>query len=272
MRLSKFKFILPAVAALLLGSCSSHKEITYFQELQPGMETAITQSTPVKFRPNDKLLIMVSTGDPRLNALFNLPVSRISIGSDIKNTSAISQAGGEQSMPYTVDKKGDIQFPQLGTLHVEGLDRQQVAELIRREIVSRDLAKNPIVTVDFLNLSVTVMGEVAHPARVGIDREDFTILDALAAAGDLTIFGRRDNIRVLRDENGVQKVYAVNLNTGADLAKSPVYYLRQNDVIYVEPNATKARTSTANGNSWLTPTFWISIASFLASISMLIFK
>lgn len=272
MRLSKFKFILPAVAALLLVSCSSHKEITYFQELQPGMETAITQSTPVKFRPNDKLLIMVSTGDPRLNALFNLPVSRISIGSDIKNTSAISQAGGEQSMPYTVDKKGDIQFPQLGTLHVEGLDRQQVAELIRREIVSRDLARNPIVTVDFLNLSVTVMGEVARPARVGIDREDFTILDALAAAGDLTIFGRRDNIRVLRDENGVQKVYAVNLNSGADLARNPVYYLRQNDVIYVEPNATKARTSTANGNSWLTPTFWISIASFLASISMLIFK
>ena len=150
------------------------------------------------------------------------------------------------------------------------MTREELGEYIRRELISRDLAKNPIVTVDYLNLSVTVIGEVGHPGRFAIDREDYTILDALSAAGDLTIYGKRNNIRVLREENGVQRVYEVDLNSGRTLAQSPVYYLQQNDVIYVEPNETKARQSTPNGNSVLTPSFWISILSFAASITTIV--
>lgn len=258
-------------ATIAMSSCSSTKEITYFQDLYPGQESVITNPSPIKLQPSDKVSIIVSTGDARLNALFNLPVARNTIGSTTTAEGRLSSSGGESLAPYTIDRQGDIDFPVLGRLHVAGMTREELGEYIRRELISRDLAKNPIVTVDYLNLSVTVMGEVGHPGRFAIDREDYTILDALSAAGDLTIYGKRDNIRVLREENGVQRVYALNLNSGKNLTQSPVYYLQQNDVIYVEPNATKARLSTPNGNSALTPTFWISIASFAASMAVLIY-
>ena len=271
----KFKNIalLAATALLLLSSCNTQKEITYFQDLNPGTETVIPQATPIRFKPNDKLNIIVSTSDPRLNALFNLPVGRNQIRSDVSGAGSnqTTTSSGELAA-YTIDKQGDINFPVLGKLHVAGMTREEVAEYIRRELISRDLAKNPVVTVEYLNLTVSVMGEVSRPGRVGISREDFTILDAISSSGDLTIYGRRDNIKVLRTENGVQKVYTVNLNSGADVAKSPVYYLQQNDVVYVEPNSTRGRQSTANGNAWLTPSFWISIASFLTTVGVLIFK
>lgn len=259
-----------AITALIcasLGSCSSRKEITYFQDIPAGSENIISKAVPLKLKANDKVSIIVSTSDPRLNSLFNLPVSTNRIGSSGTTTS-----GNGEVTPYTIDSHGDIDFPVLGKLHIAGMTREQVAEYVRRELISRDLAKNPIVTVDFLNLGVSVIGEVQKPGRVEIPREDFTILDAIASSGDLTIYGRRDNVKVFRDENGVQKVYTLNLNSGAGMTQSPVYYLQQNDVVYVEPNSVKARQSTANGNSWLTPTFWISIASFLTTIGILIFN
>lgn len=258
-------------ASLLAGGCSSRKEITYFQDLKPGQTTTITAASPIKLQPNDKVLIVVSTTDARLNSLFNLPVPRSSLGeTPTQGSGAVSNSDGVA--PYTIDSQGNINFPVLGKLHIAGMTREEVAEYIRRELISRDLAKNPIVTVEYLNLSVTVLGEVGGPGRYTIDREDYTILDAISAAGDLTIFGRRNDIRVLREENGVQRVYSVNLNSGKDLTQSPVYFLRQNDVIYVEPNSTKARTSTPNGNSFMTPSFWISIASFALTIGLLFKK
>lgn len=257
-----------ALSALILTSCSSTKQISYFQDLTPGSETAIAANLPLKLQPNDKVSILVSTGDPRLNTLFNLPVPQ----NRISDSGSSASNGNGDIAPYTIDRQGDITFPVLGKVHAAGLTREQLAEHIRRELMSRDLAKNPIVTVDYLNLSVSVMGEVAHPGRFAISREDFTILDALSQAGDLTIYGKRDDIRVLREENGVQKVYSVNLNSGRELTQSPVYYLQQNDVVYVEPNATKARLSTPNGNIWTSPTLWISIASFLTTVAVLIVK
>ncbi len=270
MKLNKFYLAGAAAGAIMVSSCSSSKEISYFQDLTPGQESVITNPSPIKLQPNDKVSIVVSTTDARLNSLFNLPVARNNIGQSSSASGQITSSGGENVAPYTIDRQGDINFPVLGKLHVAGMTREELGEYIRRELISRDLAKNPIVTVDFLNLSVTVMGEVGHPGRFAIDREDYTILDALSAAGDLTIYGKRNNIRVLREENGVQRVYGVDLNSGRSLTQSPVYYLQQNDVIYVEPNATKARQSTPNGNNVLTPTFWISIASFAATATMLI--
>jgi polysaccharide export protein len=268
----QIKKLIPVLGtALLLSACSSTKDISYFQDLQTGHESVITALPPIKLRPNDKVSIIVSTSDQRLNSLFNLPVASNRLGGSTSGSGGSSSSSG-QVAPYTIDSQGDIEFPVLGKLHIAGMSREQVAEYIRRELISRDLAKNPIVTVDFLNLEVSVMGEVGKPGRVAIPREDFTILDAISSSGDLTIFGRRDNIRVLREENGVQKVYSIDLNSGKDLTNSPVYYLQQNDVVYVEPNATKARQSTANGNSWLTPTFWISIASFATTIALLFIK
>ena len=251
------------MATMLVTSCSAPKEVLYFTDLKPGQEVMIpTNQSPLRFQPNDKVIIIVSTQDARLNALYNLPVATTRLGGSDSDGSMTTNNTNGTVAPYTIDSHGDINFPVLGKLHIAGMTREELAEYIRRELISRDLAKNPIVTVDYLNLSVSVLGEVSHPGRFAISRDDYNIIDALSAAGDLTIYGRRDNVMVLREENGTQKVYEIDLNSGKDITKSPVYYLRQNDVIYVEPNKTKRRTSTPNGNSFLTPSFWISIASF----------
>lgn len=159
-----------------------------------------------------------------------------------------------------------------GGLHVQGMTREEVAVYIKKELQSHDLIKDPVVTVEFMNLSVNVMGEVNRPGRYNIDKDHLTILDALSQAGDLTIYGKREKVLVLRNENGTQRVYGINLCSADHLYSSPVYYLQQNDVVYVEPNDTKARQSTVNGNNVRSTSFWISLASLLTTISVLIFK
>lgn len=267
----KIKRIFYALAGLcmLMSSCSAPKDVIYFENIQPGKEIQISQPVPLRLEPNDKLSIIVSTPDARLNTMFNLPVTTTRI-SGTATSGTPTSSSSDQTATYTISKSGDIMFPSLGKLHIAGMTRDEVAEYIRREIISRDLAKNPIVTVEFTNLAVSVMGEVGHPGRQGISREDYTIIDALAAAGDLTVYGRRDNIKVIRTENGVQKAYLVDITKGDELARSPVYYVRPNDVIYVEPNNTKKRQATPNGNLWSTPGIWISLVSSGLSIATMI--
>jgi len=178
---------------------------------------------------------------------------------------ASSQSTGVQG--YVVSDDGTIDFPVLGRLEVAGKTRDEIARMIKDLLVAGGLVQDPVVTVEYLNLKVSVLGEVAHPGRVSIDRDEYTILDALSAAGDLTIYGMRENIRVVRAENGMRKTYIVNLCSAQDLFSSPVYYLQQNDMIYVEPNDVRARQSTVNGNNVRSTSFWISIASLLTSVT-----
>ena len=147
------------------------------------------------------------------------------------------------------------------------MTRDEIARMIKNRLVEEGLVQDPIVTVEYLNLKVSVLGEVARPGRVSIDRDEYTILDALSAAGDLTIYGQRENIRVIRAENGIRKTYVVNICSTQDLFSSPVYYLQQNDMIYVEPNDVRARQSTVNGNNIRSTSFWISLASLLTSVT-----
>ena len=128
------------------------------------------------------------------------------------------------------------------------------------------------VTVEFMNLTVSVMGEVAHPGQYSIDKDNVTVLDALSMAGDLTIYGKREKVLVLRQENGKQRIYGINLCSGEHIYSSPVYYLQQGDVVYVEPNSVRARQSTVNGNNIRSTSFWVSIASLLTSVCILIFN
>ena len=252
-----------------MGSCTSTKKISYFQDLQDGQENIIPALNAIKMQPYDKLSIVVSTTDSRLNALFNLPVATNRLGSTSADGSVKgSTSGGDGNvMPYTIDSKGNINFPVLGKLYVAGMTREEMAEYIKRELISRDLAKNPIVTVEFINMSVAVIGEVSSPGRYAITRDNYTLLDALSSAGDLTIYGQRENIRVIRAENGIRKTYVVNICSTQDLFSSPVYYLQQNDMIYVEPNDVRARQSTVNGNNIRSTSFWISLASLLTSVT-----
>ena len=262
-----YKIIIVAASVLVLGSCSTPRQISYFQDLRPGeSELTLTAPTEIKIQPKDKLSILINSQDLRLTNLFNLPIVSQQVGQEYSQNTTRGLSG------YTVDSKGDIDFPVLGALHVQGMTREDVSVYIKKELQSHDLIKDPVVTVEFMNLSIDVMGEVNNPGRYNIDKDHLTILDALSLAGDLTIYGKREKVLVLRNENGTQRVYGVNLCSADHLYSSPVYYLQQNDVVYVEPNDTKARQSTVNGNNVRSTSFWISLASLLTSIAVLIVK
>lgn len=264
----KFCKILMAVALVLsLGSCSTPKQISYFQDLRPGeSEMSLVAPVEITIHPKDKLSILVNSQDMRLTNLFNLSIVSQQLGLETSYGTNRGMSG------YTVDSKGDIDFPVLGKIHIEGMTREQVAAHIKEELQSHDLVKDPVVTVEFMNLTVSVMGEVNKPGRYNIDKDNITILDALSQAGDLTIYGKREKVLVLRNEEGKQRVYGVDLCSGEHVYSSPVYYLQQGDVVYVEPNDTKARQSTVNGNNVRSTSFWISLASLLTTIGVLVFK
>ena len=251
--------------AVLLMSCNTSKEILYFQDINVNQPEVISGARDITVQPKDQISIIVSSKDPQLAALFNLTRAQASIG-----TGGVS--GGGEVSGYTLDDKGNIDFPVLGEIHIAGMTREEVAAYIKKELQSHDLIKDPVVTVEYMNLSVAVMGEVNNPGRFSIDKDNLTILDALSQAGDLTIYGKREKVLVLRKEEGKQRVYGVNLCSAEHLYTSPAYYLQQNDVVYVEPNATKARQSTVNGNNVRSTSFWISLASLLTSIAVLIAK
>ena len=258
---------------LAFNSCSSSKEVVYFQDLRPGeSEIKLPEVQPITVRPEDKISILVNSRDQELTNLFNLPYVTKRLGQPaLKN--GISGSTNDQGVSgYTVDAEGNIDFPVLGKVHVEGMQRGEIAETIKNELVNKNLVKDPVVTVEFMNLSVSVMGEVNNPGRFSIDRDRITILDALSLAGDLTIYGNRSKVLVLREENGVQRTYGIDLTSGEYVYTSPAYYLQQNDLVYVEPNAVRARQSTVNGNNVRSTSFWISLASLLTSIGILIFN
>lgn len=266
----KFCKILSLTLMVLAAvSCSTPKEISYFQDLQPGVtELTITDPVEIKVRPKDKLSILVNAQDQKLTNMFNLPIVSQQIGQESMGSSGNSRGVSG----YTVDTDGYINFPVLGKIKVEGMTREQIAEYLTRQLKEQELIKDPVVTVEFMNLGVSVLGEVNKPGRISINRDNLTILDALSEAGDLTIFGKREKVLVLRQENGKQRVYGINLCSAEHIYSSPVYYLQQNDVVYVIPNDTKSRQSTVNGNTVRSTSFWISLASLITSIAVLIAK
>lgn len=255
-------------------SCSAPSHVTYFQDLRPGeSEQKIIAATEIKVRPGDKLSIIVNSRDPQLTQLFNLPYVTQQLGQISTSKGSGSISGTSQGISgYTVDEKGMIDFPVLGKLEVAGKNREEIAAFIKGELLTKDLVKDPVVTVEYMNLCISVLGEVANPGRYSIDRDKVTLLDAISMAGDLTIYGKREKVLVLREENGVQRVYGVNLCSAEYLYTSPVYYLRQNDVVYVEPNNVRARQATVNGNNVRSTSFWISLASLLTTVAVLVFK
>lgn len=257
------------VLTVLLCSCGTPKQIAYFQDLHSGISKTITNSKIVKVKPEDKISIVVKSKDPQLAELFNLPIVSYRVGQG--KTSALA-SGNQQVSSYSVNSKGFIDFPVLGEIYVEGQTREEIASNIKKKLVDQNLIKDPVVTVEFDNLSYSVLGEVNRPGKFMIDRDRITILDAISAAGDLTIFGKRENITVLRHEYNKETVYTINLCSGVDLFESPAYYLQQNDVVYVEPNNARARQSTVNGNNVRSTSFWISLASLLTTIGVLVFK
>lgn len=263
-----FKVLLPfVICTALLSSCGNTKDIRLFQDTYNGGVNYVSDEMTITLRPKDKISIIVSSKDYQLTNMFNLPYVSQRIG-QISQTSTLNYSQGVSG--YTINDDGDIEFPVLGTIHVAGMTRNDVECYIKNRLREEELVKDAIVTVDFMNLGFSVLGEVAHPGRFYIDRDDITILDAISRAGDITIVGERCNVLVQRMVDGQMKSFYVDLRSASDIYRSPVYYLQQNDVIYVSPNKMRERQSTVNGNNIRSSSFWISMGSLLTSVTTLI--
>ncbi len=264
--MKKTKILIATLGAvLMMASCSTPKNIPYFQDVVDGSSDSIAVSKTITIRPGDKISIIVNSKNTKIAAMFNLSYATRYMGAISDDVVSTAQNAGVQG--YMVEDDGTIDFPVLGRIHVSGLTRDEISRLIKDKLISEGLVQDPVVTVEYLNLKVSVLGEVNKPGRVSIDRDAYTILDALSAAGDLTIYGMRESVRVIRSEEGLRKTYVVNLCLAQNLYSSPVFYLQQNDMIYVEPNDVRARQSTVNGNNVRSTSFWVSIASLLATVT-----
>jgi polysaccharide export outer membrane protein len=251
-------------AAVVFAACSSVNQVSYLQDTESDYRPIRTEQLALRLAPGDEVSIVVTCKDPTLSSLFNLPYISQMIGSSASST------GGQRMSGYLIDTEGFIDFPVAGKIKIAGHTREEVSEIVKNVLQDRNLVKDPVVTVEYMNLGVSVMGEVAHPGRFALGQDGLTILDALAMAGDLTINGKRENVKVVREENGERKVYLLDLTRAEDVFRSPAFYVRQNDLVYVEPNKMRARQSTVNGNNVLSAPFWISVASLAATITVMV--
>ena len=258
----------------ILCACATPMDIAYFQDAAALDGMALQQEQQFRLRPEDKINIVVNSSNPMLEQQFTLTTATKGgnvLGAEVTPVTSAGGSGGSQVIAYTVDEQGTIEFPILGKIRVAGMTRGEVAAYIKERLIARELVSDPIVTVEYVNLSVRVMGEVAKPGNISITKDHFTILDALTQAGDLTITGDRRTVMVNRHVDGVNRVYYVDLTNMQQTLLSPAYYLEQNDLVYVSPNDKRKRESRGEGNAFQTPGLWLSIASFLTTLAVLIF-
>ena len=258
----KYSFVIMLCCALV--SCKTSKKVVYMQDAAHQAIETIGVNNGIVVQPKDILNIIVASKNPELAMSFNLPTYSYQAGS-----SRESYSYSQRTLGYLVDLEGSIVFPVLGTLKVSGLTREQVSEMIKQKLVQENLIKDAIVNTEFMNFKISVLGEVRSPGTFNISDDKITLLEALGRAGDLTIYGKRDNVLVRREKDGVVTFYRVDLRTDA-LLRSPVYYLQQDDVVYVAPNNVQAAQAKINTNRNLS--VWVSLASFITSLVILIIK
>jgi polysaccharide export outer membrane protein len=252
------KRVLPLLLAMLFFSCAERKDVVYYQNIDTSISPEKTNSYEVKFQPDDLLMIVVSAEDPEIALPFNL--------STVNLPSAAGNVRGQETVQsYLVDAQGYIDFPVLGKLKVSGLTRTELLQLLKDKI--GNYIKNPIINLRITNFKVSVQGEVTAPGTYTFASERITLIEALSMARDLTIYGKRDNVLIIREVNGVKSTHRVDL-TKADFINSPYYYLAQNDVVYVEPIKTKINGAAVGPNTGVL----ISITSLIITLITLIVK
>ena len=232
--------VISIISIFFITSCASRKNLVYFQDepLEAGL--LISEPEQLVYKPDDILTINVSALDPDTVRPFNLPVVANSTNVGLNAQAQL------QVQTYLVDYDGNIQFPVLGTIKVSGLTRTELTSLLTERIST--YVNDPIVNVRLANFTITIIGEVSRPGTFTIQDERITLLEALGMANDLTIYGARKNVLIIREVDGKKKFATVDL-TSINTVNSPVYYLQQNDVIYVEPNKARIRASTFNQNN-----------------------
>lgn len=257
-------YLILFVSVLLLCSCASTKNVPYFQNADQVILEQSRLLYDAKIMPKDILSITVSTVNPDAAKPFNL-----SVPTTYSNSNLTTYSYGSLQT-YLVDNEGHIDFPIVGSMKVGGLTKNECEKMVRDKIIPYlNKNENPIVTVRMINYKISVLGEVNKPGMFTVSNEKINILEALAQAGDLTIYGVRDKVKLIReDASGQKEIHTLNLND-ANIISSPYYYLQQNDIVYVEPNKVKARNSGIGQSTslWLTSTsILISLASLMYSI------
>lgn len=262
MKTIKFIMIL-SITTVILSSCANPKYVAYIQNSDSIDYDKSEFLYDAKIMPKDVLTITVNTVNPEASAPYNLLV-RPTLTS---TTSTVSSTAGGALQTYLVGNDGSIDFPVLGNLVVGGLTKAKCEKMIHDKLLPyMNAAENPVVTVRMSNYKISVLGEVAHPGMFTVGNEKINIFEALAKAGDLTIYGVRDNVKLIRENaKGRKEVFTLNLND-AEIITSPYYYLQQNDIIYVEPNKVKAQNSSIGQST----TLLVSATSILVSIAALV--
>ena len=251
---------------LLLAGCQSYKKVPYLQNDLSQIASADTSTRSMalydaRIMPKDLLTIVVSCPEePELAEPFNLTIA--TPASNTGNRSLTSQPALQQ---YLVDNDGNVEFPVLGTIHLGGLTKGEAEQYIKDKLKSQ-FRGTPIVTVRMVNYKISVIGEVGSPGTFTISNEKVNIFEALAMAGDMTIYGIRDNVKLIREDNtGKREIVTLNLND-QDILQSPYYYLQQNDILYVTPNKTKAKNASISNST----TIWFSVVGTLVALASLI--
>ncbi len=256
------------ISLVLISSCAPVKDIAYFQRLDVQTKKNVKQQRNIdivfdaRIKPKDLLSITVVSSEPEASRIYNLVVPQIA--GPTNQNSVFSQP---TLQTYFVDNNGNIEFPVFGKIKAAGYTRAELEEILHKKLAAAFSKESPIITIRFTNYSVNILGEVQRPGKFETTNDRLTIFEGIALAGDLTIYGRRDNVKVLRESaDGTKQYITLNLND-KNIIYSPAYYLEQNDVVYIEPNKSRSRSS----NYGAAETFGISSLSVLLTLTSLVF-
>ena len=259
-----FRFLVVVLMVSSLAGCNSSKRITYFQDVTNESIISLIGDGQIRIKPHDRLTVVVTSKDAELAAPFNTSTSLNSLA--MNPLAASSTATTAALQIRTVDEKGMVEIPIIGKIECTGKTRSELSKEIAKKIIDGGYISDAIVNIQFADMKFFVLGEVTRPGQYDITRDKITVLEALAMAGDMTIFGNRANVAVIR-RNGEKEyeVFELNFLEGNQMS-SPAFYLQQGDVVYVQPNKYKAATSEINQNR----TFWLSIVSTLITATSLV--
>lgn len=248
---------------LLLGACNAQKNVLYLQDVESGSEIVLPDNYIMRLKPLDQITVTISSRNPELAKPFNSSSSYASLFGASTTTGSLASSANLQVL--TVSEEGYITLPILGDVRCEGMTRDELATEVERLIVEGGYLADPQVNVRFAELTISIVGEVNKPGRYDVRKDQMTIFEALALAGDMTIYGNRESVAVIREKDGKNIVTKLDLRS-SEVFSSPCYYLEQNDVVVVSPNKYKAATAEINQNR----SFWISLASTTISLATLI--
>ena len=258
--MKNFRFLILGIAALLC-SCNAQRRVLYLQDVKDGAVVEVPDNYQIRIKPLDQLTVVVNSKNPELAVPFNSSSSYSAL-SGIPSSSSLTN---NSLQVLTVNEEGMLNLPIIGAIKCDGMTRAELSRAIERKIIEGGYIADPNVNVRFANLTVSVLGEVNRPGRYELTRDKLTLLDALALAGDMTIYGNRENVAVIRECDGKNIVTLLDMRS-KDFFESPCFYLQQNDIVMISPNRYKAATAEINQNR----TFWLSITSTVISLATLI--